>query len=845
MSRVDRIIGATLFVAAFGLGTWYVPQVLAAGGRPHFYQEEFGPAVMVACGHGYVNPQPTPDLNAFLAVQGDTINCSPALAAVARSPLTAMQRAYRYLITTVGWTWWLQGRVAWSALAPLYGLFFASTILLLYGIFRQGMGELVAGALAVVLALSPLHVSYLAHLRDYSKAPFVLALVLVAARLIRARLTFRHAALLAAGAGVLNGVAMGYRNDLLVAIPAFVGLLLVFLNHDLFRRGWRNLALAAVYLAGFGLALSPMWSIYRTGGGNSSQHLVLLGLGEPFNRELGLAGEMYEWGYGYRDELAHAMISGNATRRLGATTFLTLYGPEYDRSASDYLSQIVKHFPADMLTRAYASALRVVELPYNRKLLLPPEYIQIYRPAQVLRLRFQRALAPVWLLIIAATLFVLTVWNIRIGLFAMLLVFYLAAYPALQFGERHYFHLEFIGWWALGFVVSLAAGLTRAMFNRSARLWLDAVRPVQGWSRSIAQAVILWVAIALLLLAPLYVLRSLQQQHLRPLFEKVLTAPSDAGTLRPVPQGNGYVRFDAPMSSDAIQAVLANDAVHPELFLAEFGGPSCESLKLDVGFRYSAVRAENDFSRTLSLPLALSATPLRVAFPAYYHRPRVEDRDLALLMDYGFVGLEVPESAQACLLRFARVTDTTDLPILFELRLPPRWESADLFQTIDGFESRVNPPQWPQEYYTFPPDLVVGRQSLMVPIEHLDAAAIFRRSPTLDTSNPQQWINKGAGGVGGKGPFLYLFEMQPVALEEGQLALVQGFIKKGGISFGLVSDGRWIAQVGVTRPGEFTVVVRVPVTGTYSLVLANNLHGASLENDVTIRRVGWIPKAQP
>lgn len=214
-------------------------------------------------------------------------------------------------------------------------------------------------------------------------------------------------------------------------------------------------------------------------------------------------------------------------------------------------------------------------------------------------------------------------------------------------------------------------------------------------------------------------------------------------------------------------------------------------------------------------------------------------------MDYGFVGLEVPESAQACLLRFARVTDTTDLPILFELRLPPRWESADLFQTIDGFESRVNPPQWPQEYYTFPPDLVVGRQSLMVPIEHLDAAAIFRRSPTLDTSNPQQWINKGAGGVGGKGPFLYLFEMQPVALEEGQLALVQGFIKKGGISFGLVSDGRWIAQVGVTRPGEFTVVVRVPVTGTYSLVLANNLHGASLENDVTIRRVGWIPKAQP
>ena len=90
-----------------------------------------------------------------------------------------MQRAYRYLITTVGWTWRLQGHVAWSALAPLYGLFYASTVLLLFVVFRQGMGTSIAGALAVVLALSPLHVSYLAHLRDYSKAPFVLALVVL------------------------------------------------------------------------------------------------------------------------------------------------------------------------------------------------------------------------------------------------------------------------------------------------------------------------------------------------------------------------------------------------------------------------------------------------------------------------------------------------------------------------------------------------------------------------------------------------------------------------------------------------------------------------------------------
>ncbi len=291
-----------------------------------------------------------------------------------------------------------------------------------------------------------------------------------------------------------------------------------------------------------------------------------------------------------------------------------------------------------------------------------------------------------------------------------------------------------------------------------------------------------------------------------------------------------------------MHAVLKTDAVQPELFLAEFGGPSCNSLKLDAVFRYASALPQNDFSRTLPVQPPLSSTPIRVLFPAYYHRLPTSNGNSAA-MDYAFVGLDVPESAQSCVMRFARVSDTSRLPLLFELRLPPRWESADLFATIDGIESRTNPEQTPQ-VSTFPPDLEVGRQLLMSPIEPLDAAKILRRSPTLDTSKPQ-WTAKGVGGVGGKGPFLYLFEMQPVPLEEGRLALVEGFIEKGGISFGLVSGGQWIAQVGVTRPGEFIIVVQVPTTGTHSLILANNLHGASLENDVTIRRVGWLPKARP
>ena len=44
----------------------------------------------------------------------------------------------------------------------------------------------------------------------------------------------------------------------------------------------------------------------------------------------------------------------------------------------------------------------------------------------------------------------------------------------------------------------------------------------------------------------------------------------------------------------------------------------------------------------------------------------------------------------------------------------------------------------------------------------------------------------------------------------------------------------------MTHSGEFTIVVRAPDAGDYSLVLANNLTAASWRNDVLIRRVGWV-----
>ena len=841
MSRTDRIVGAVLFATAFALGSWYVPQVVAAGGKPHFYQEHFGAAVMLACGNGYVNPAEAqvPELTQFLAVERDDVACDSRLAAIQPAPIDPLQRAYRYLMTSVAWTWKLQGRVAWSALSPLYGAFFAATIVLLFAVFRQGMGTWLAATLAAVIAVSPLHIAYLAQLRDYSKAPFVLALVLLAIRLVRSPLPMRRAVRLAAVAGVVTGVGMGFRNDLLIAVPALLAVLLLFVpQHEELRR-WRRLIPAAVYLGAFLLALSPMWSIYRIGGGNSSQHLAVLGLGEGFSGELGLDnGGLYEWLPGYRDEYAHALISGHATRRLGAQTFLRIYGPEYDRAAGDYLRQVGRNFPADLVARVYASVLRVLELPYQAKLIPPhDQYLKLPRRVFVVRDRFQRAVAPVWLAVVGAALVILSLHSVRVGVFAIGLVFYLSAYPAIQFGERHYFHLEFISWWALGFVASLGAQAAVSMIR--ARQWPATLRPPQGWRRGLMHAGLITVLIAVVLVAPLAALRQYQHRNLSELFNRYLAAPVEESPLQPVGLGDGRVRFASTLPSDPSWPGRTSDVVVSDLFVADFGGPSCDSLKLDAYFRYDAAEPQFDFTRHLTVQPPLSAsTPLRIYFPAYFHRPRAVGGEYRLNTGYRFVGLDVPESAASCVVRLARVSDLTGLPLLFELRLPPNWEHADLFQTITGWESRHNGDVVPT-VYTAPADLAVGRQILMRPLELLNAGDITKRSPTLDTTQPA-WSNRGVGGVGGRGPFLYLFEMQPRTLRAGSLALVQGNIERGGISFGLVKDGQWVEQAAVLSTGEFTAVVRVPADGEYSLVLANNLPGSSLRNDLVIHRVGWV-----
>ena len=74
---------------------------------------------------------------------------------------------------------------------------------------------------------------------------------------------------------------------------------------------------------------------------------------------------------------------------------------------------------------------------------------------------------------------------------------------------------------------------------------------------------------------------------------------------------------------------------------------------------------------------------------------------------------------------------------------------------------------------------------------------------------------------------------------EGERLVAEGTLDRGGLSIGLVTDGRWSMQVPITQPGRFLAVIEVPADGQYALIIANNLRGPSLRNQFALTRLAW------
>ena len=556
--RQDAIIALFIFLGGALASMTYVN---TWGGKAQFWQETtFTPAIMWLAGEGWRNPMVSdvPGLEAFLYGEVDHFDITKVPAGVRLLPedtsamtyeeindwhpdpdfpgFLAWQRYHAYLIYAVTLCWLLFG-VSWSALLPLCGLLYGTSCAAVYGIFRLGMGRFMAVVGALMILLSPLHLQMAPHLRDYAKAPFILLTFFLLAWLIKDQHRRTHILWTVAGLGALIGIGIGFRMDLLMTVPAvlvIIGLLRapsttwpktakLRLNFLVRYAAW-SLVLVLVFFLALGLFGFPILKAGMEESGHFA-HVALLGFLEYCDARLGVASELYSMGGPYSDYYMTAMVSAYSERTTG-TAFPVdqVWSDAYHAGTNALLKDYVTYFPADILTRAYASVVRVMD-----ELQLDPQ--QPYPPTiehSGLKRLFDfhawlRNVLPGGGRYYALLVFLILPWkNFRMALGTLFLFLFFSGYPGVQFNLRHYFFLEFVTLWSTAFLVYWGVTALKTIWLRK-RSWegVPLGKVVPGARRCILFAVLVVLGISL----PLWGLRQYQSQQVNVLLDELRLLP--------------------------------------------------------------------------------------------------------------------------------------------------------------------------------------------------------------------------------------------------------------------------------------------------------------------------------
>jgi hypothetical protein len=634
---------ALVIVIASG---WWASQFwntwTSRGGQPVFYQSYFEPAVMVACGKGFVASQrQPPSLQDFLLLRRDAFDCRDLPNDLRVGQEYVYQGAWFYLQTAVGWAWRFLG-ISWSGMGPLFGFMFGSVIALAYGVFRLGMSRGLAVACACLFATSPMHLANLPHLRDYAKAPFTIALILLLGLMVT-RPVRRNVLLgLAAAYGAVLGIGYGVRTDLLINVPLVFVTLFGFLPGGVARHLALKAGAAALCAATFVVVSWPVTSTVYTKGG-CQWHVALLGLQSPFDDYLRITPAPYDFGHAYSDGYIRQVAEGFANRTQPEAGPIGYCTPEYDAATGRYIQNIATTFPADLATRAVASITQMVELPIRK--FRPPmeEWASGFYSARAFVFRPNHRWGAYFTL---AAVILVGMTSLRLGLFVGFLLAYCGGYPAVQFDERHFFHLEFMGWWAFGVVLHRAFLSARPMLTRPVQ-WRE---PLMLAARSAAAIAVSCALLGMLLIAA----RWYQARNARDLMKAYMAAPK-----QPIEDPG------QPLSGVAANA-------WPQLLEVRFDAASCRAAHT-VTARYDAASPNVDLTRTIAINSPAHSGITRIYIPVFD----------------AFSGLAFSGTTDQCAPQVSRLSNLASFPLVLGATLAPDWEERPLYQRLTDWERRL------------------------------------------------------------------------------------------------------------------------------------------------------------
>ncbi len=787
----DSVIAVLIFAfAAF----WGAKFVESGKIPPQFYQGEFAPAVLEACGKGFVVPRrlvDIPGLEDFLQLKKATFSCDQIPSEFEQTGLNKLQESSRYLMGLVSLNWRLT-EVSWNALLPLYALFFGLSSVAVYGVFRLGMRKPLAAFLAILFLLSPLQLNNLPHLRDYAKAPFIIAIVLLLGLLVKYPFKPIKTVMIGLIAGAVLGTGIGFRMDLLIFIPAVLITLTAFTPSGFAK----DMKVRLVAMSAFAIAFIALgWPILTSmSGGGNTFHVILLGLFSPFDQPLNIQhAEVYEWGYWYNDAYLSQFLNSYAHRQWETSLPMQLSAPAYEQAGMAYYVEILKHFPSDIVTRILASAWKLAQFTGYES----------HSPW----------IGKISLFLLLMSIFIIVSVNLRWVIFLTITIIFLLGYPSLQFAERHYFPLQFVSLFFIGFFLQQLLVIRNKL-------------PIR-FSETAAKNV-WWFSFLLLILSGLYFgLRMYQEVGLRNLLIKYQQLPFSNRKISVFKNSDDTVQLRPFLESDS----LGQDTfpLRTEYWGLEIDGDKCQQSQLNVRIRFRYSDPYYDASRFITIDMK---TPVRYLFHTYS----------SIGSQYGaysgiseFDGIEVTEEDFACIKNFGELDGFEQMPLLMNLTFREGWEKSALYQTIgrDSLNNKMR--RSGVTLFSFPETLAVTKKQADELLSHITKSYV--RVSIIDT---QITATDGVFEFNGETPSAYAYAMQlSEEKSSGESYLVaEGELYEGGITLGLLKDSQWSGQTNITTPGKFKIVMK-PDAGDYTAMLAHNVPNEKF-NHFKLTKLGWV-----
>ena len=658
------------------LGALFSLLVFLRSGPLYFFQSYMPEMVYSACGFGFLHPVevPRPVLD-FLLSRTTTIDCATLGSLPALEPRGVFAQMHLYLAYVVA-TLWRISSIGYRNLWPLISILGAAYASGCYVLLRLFFGRLSAVAGAIILTLSPVMLSMVPMLRDFSKGPFFIWSIVLLFSASRARAADKIL-LWAALAGTVVGAGYGFRSDAILLLP--IGA--VFLAVGLGSIGWQlRTGAVATFVAAALLFASPMWSGRNPAGFGT---IFMEGISEPFRAYLDLGVAPYTLGQRYSDELALSTVAAE----------LRPNDPEWDAHESrvsqgvtqaisrsgTYVGNWVANFSGDLAIQALKSASWIIGFPAlvapGRRGLDPGGWARSGSKATLLVNSLYGILAQPWLPVAFALGLVVFLWRVtaanpREALALFLMLGGLLTYPVVQFAVRHVFHLEFV--WVVALLALLNLPVDRAALRR--------VAPRFALSCAIA---------AFVIVAARAVLIAYQDWSLHDRFDSLLQQPRELVTPAASKTAGDAIfgillpdRYRAlvegppdSMTNFVGEAAQWDVRAAADRLLLTVGGRECPAGTFNLSFQYAKRDgAWQPFDHELAVEVLEGQSDHTVVLVPAFYRP-----------SQYFSGIRVPRSRASCILKIERITGTTKLPVILTAVLAPGWQDRSLHRAFGGF----------------------------------------------------------------------------------------------------------------------------------------------------------------